>query len=343
MLGIVLVSYNTTALTLECLHSIAAATDAGPLRIELIDNSTNAAERDALRDAMAGFASLRMHWRSMDHNAGFATASNLGIATLLEDPAIDRVLLLNNDATLVPGALAALLRFADAMPEADMFAARMHRRDAPEVVDSLGITLYASALASNRKRLEDRLLGPTGGLALYTRRLLETVHARHGYIFEDRYFCYAEDTDLALRAVMLGFKPAFFNRCVALHQGQASSGGGFTDFVLYHGIRNSVWNLAKDLPWTMLAIMAPLIVVLHVGIVLRHSVGGRSKVVWHLYRDAFAGLPEAWRQRRVVQPTRTRSVRQLWAFINPSFYDHHYTRDALRDLVTGRRTNRDHG
>lgn len=342
MLGIVLVSYNTTRMTLACLRSIAAATDAGPLRVELIDNSTDSAERDALRAAVATFDALPIAWRAMDHNVGFAAACNLAIDALLADPAIDRVLLLNNDAELVPHGLAALLQFVAAHPDADMFAARMHRLDQPDEVDSLGIALYASALASNRKRLDQRLLGPTGGLGLYTRRLLETVRAKHGYVFDESYFCYAEDTDLALRALLLGFNPAFLDQRVALHRGQASSGGGFTDFVLYHGIRNSVWMIAKDLPIAMLVALSPLIAVLHAGIVLRHTVGGRGSVVWRLYRDALAGLPRVWRQRRVVQRTRRRRKRELWAFISPQFYDRHYTRDALRDLFTGRRTT-DHG
>ena len=336
MLGIVLVSYNTTRLTLECLASIAAATGAGALRVELIDNSTDPAERAALHDGSARCA-LPVHLTATDRNVGFAAACNLGIADLLADPAVDRVLLLNNDAVLLPGALAAWLAFADGHPEAGLFGARMHRRDVPDAVDSLGITLYASALASNRQTLADPLLGPTGGLALYSRKLLETLRDAHGTVFDERFFCYAEDTDVALRALLLGFQPAFFDACVALHEGQASSGGAFNDFVLYHGIRNSIWTIVKDLPASIAVPLSPLIVALHAGIVVRHGLRGKAGVVWRLYRDAFAGWPAMWRSRRRIQCERRVPARTLWRCISPRFYERDYLRTALRDLFTGAR------
>ncbi|HET8898386.1 MAG TPA: glycosyltransferase family 2 protein [Rhodanobacteraceae bacterium] len=337
MLGIVLVSYNTTHLTMECLRSIAAANDAGPLAVVLIDNSDDDEERQALAQASAELSALPLRRHAMPRNIGFAAACNIGIAELLADPAIERVLLLNNDAALRPGALAALLRFADAHPEADMFGARMHRADHPDQVDSMGITLYASALASNRHTAEDTLLGPTGGLALYTRKLLETLQARHGYVFDERYFCYAEDTDVALRSILLGFEPAFFDHCVALHWGQASTGGGFSDFVLYHGIRNSIWTMAKGIPAGLLLVLSPLIVLLHGAIVVRHVLGGRARTTWRLYRDALAGLPKMLVSRRRIQASRTRTGRDVWRFINPTFYERRYVRHALRDLLPGRR------
>lgn len=336
MLGIVLVSYNTTRQTLACLASIAASTDAGALRVELIDNSSADVERAALRDGIARCA-LPVHLTTPGRNLGFAAACNLGIAALLADPAVDRVLLLNNDAVLLPGALAGWLAFADGHPEAGLFGARMHRRDDPARVDSLGITLYASALASNRQTLADPLLGPTGGLALYSRPLLEALRDAHGYVFDERFFCYAEDTDVALRALLLGFQPAFFDACVALHEGQASSGGAFNDFVLYHGIRNSIWTLVKDLPASIALPLSPLIVALHAGIVVRHGLRGKAGVVWRLYRDAFAGWPAMWRSRRRIRRERRAPARALWPYISPRFYERDYLRTALRELFTGTR------
>lgn len=332
MLGIVLVNYNTSALSLRCLHSILAARDVGPLRVEIIDNSTDASQREVLRRALPDEHGVHLHLTAMDANVGFAAGCNRGIDALLADASVDRVLLLNNDAELRPGGLKALLDHAAAHPEADMLGASMHRMDDPACIDSLGIAMYASGLASNRKHLRDRLLGPTGGLALYSRRLLETLRDRQGGVFDERFFCYAEDTDLALRALLLGFKPGFLDHCVALHAGQASSGGGFSDFVLYHGIRNSIWTLLKTFPAALLWPLAPAIVALHAGIVARHALAGRGRVVWRLYRDALRGAPEMWRSRHAIQQQRVIGARDLWRYITPRFYDRAYLRGAWRDL-----------
>src|SRR5690606_5809768 len=96
----------------------------------------------------------------------------------------------------------------------------------------------------------------------------------------------------------------YLDQCVALHHGQASSGGGFSDFVLYHGIRNSIWVVVKDFPLPWLLLLSPLIIALHCGIMLRHGFGGRWRVVLRLYRGAFKGMPGMWRSRRVIQRNR---------------------------------------
>lgn len=337
MLGIVIVSYNTSQLTLACLRSVACAQADQALRVVLVDNGSDALQQQALREGVAGHTLRELEYVQAQTNTGFAAASNRAIEILLDDARIRRILMLNNDAELVDGGLSALLAHADECPDADMIGAGMYRFDAPNEVDSLGIAMYASALGSNRKERGDRLLGPTGGLALYSRKMLEVLRARHGMIFDERFFCYAEDTDVALRARLLGFDTAFLDQCVALHHGQASSGGGFSDFVLYHGIRNSIWTMVKNFPLPWLIGLSPLIVALHCAIVLRHGLGGRFRLVWRLYRDACKGLPAMWRSRQVIQRTRVLSLRVFGRLLTPRFYDRAYLRQAWRELWGGRR------
>lgn len=332
MLGIVIVNYNQPGLTLDCLASLDSSGLTESPRIELVDNSDD----DRLVEVISG-------WRKtfpFDHltvlhsgrNLGFASACNLAIERLLSDQTIERILLLNNDAVLLRDGLARLLEYASNHPERDMVAARVHSRAYPNEVDSMGIAMFLSALASNRQDPSDTCLGPTGGLALFSRRLLEQVRHVHGHVFDADFFCYAEDTDLALRALLLGFKPGYLDDCVALHQGQASSGGGNSEFVLYHGIRNSIWTLMKDIPASLLLILAPVILAMHVGIIGYHCLSGESRAVFRLYRDAFAGMPRVLRQRRIVQSQRQIGVLQLWRYFTARFYQRGYTRAAFKDV-----------
>jgi GT2 family glycosyltransferase len=87
---------------------------------------------------------------------------------------------------------------------------------------------------------DEVLLGPTGGCALLRRRLLEDLRAMHGAWFDEQFFCYAEDTDLVIRARWLGYRAAYAADAIVQHEGSLSSGGPDNDFVLYHGIRNSL-------------------------------------------------------------------------------------------------------
>ena len=213
-----------------------------------------------------------------------------------------------------------------------MVAARMMRHAKPSEVDNLGITFYKSGLASNRKSLQEPLLGPTGGCALYTRSLLQQVYQQSGYIFDPDYFCYAEDTDLALRALLLGYRPAYADTARVLHKGSLSSGGPQNTFIFYHGIRNSLYNLVKDIPLSILLRYAPWLLIMHGAIILRHTLKGQFLTTYRIYRDFFFGFRRMLKKRKVIMRSKTLSTAGLENYISPSFYESGYIRFALREL-----------
>lgn len=275
-------------------------------------------------------------------NLGFAGGMNHLLARVLADDRVDRVLLLNNDAQPLPGAIRAMLAKLD-QPDADhqgssvMVAARLMRTASADMVDSLGITLYRSGLASNRQRPEQKLLGPTGGCMLLHRRLLDDLLAQHGYWFDERFFLYAEDTDLVMRARWLGHVGAYADEALVLHHGSQASGGPDNAFVLYHGIRNSIWALAKNAPALWLLLFSPWIVLAHGGIVLRQLRKGRARTLWRLYRDALRGLPAMWRERVRIRRNRRVPAAAWWSWVEPRLYDGGYLRNAWSELFTRRR------
>lgn len=324
-----LINYNTAAQTLRCVESLCVATAAPAVLV--LDNASAPDDRQRLRAGLERFgAAVRLI--ASEHNLGFAEGCNRLIAEALQDAAMSHVLLINNDAWLLPEGMAVL---EDALTQLhpDLFGARMHRwcEGVDAGVDALGIAVYRSLLASNRKHLDERFLGPTGGLALLSRHLLEALQRTHGYVFDPDYFCYAEDTDLCLRARLLGFDAHYDDRLVAYHEGQASSGGSYSDFVYYHGIRNSIWTQVKCMPAGRVLRSLPWVLALHAGIVLRHLLRGKLGITVRLYRDAIRGLPACWRKRRVIQASRVSAV-ALDPFITPRFYEPEYVRQALRAL-----------
>ena len=302
-------------------------------RVHLLDNGSGADEADALRAACVAYGS-RVRFDASAENSGFAGGMNRLLEAILADAAVTHVLLLNSDTRATPGFLAALMARCDADAQVDMIAARL--LDDGGGVDSLGIALYRSTLASNRKRADEVLLGPTGGCALLTRRLLDDLKATHGEWFDAAFFCYAEDTDLVLRARWLGYRAAYAPDALVYHQGSLSSGGPDNDFVLYHGIRNSLWWLVKDAPALWLLRSLPYFVLLHGGIVLRHLKRGRARVLWRLYRDACKGLPAMWRKRRTIRAARRVPAAAFRAWVEPRFYERDYVRRAWRELWRGR-------
>lgn len=268
-------------------------------------------------------------------NLGFAAGSNRLIDEALKDARCGRVFLLNSDAVADAAGVARCLQEMAAQAH-DLMGGRMMKPAAKgeraTVVDSLGISLYKSLLASNRKSTGDAYLGPTGGCAVYARAFLERMKAAHGYVFDPSYFCYAEDTDLCVRARLLGCSAGYVDEVVAYHEGQGSTDGSYNDFILYHGIRNSIWMMAKSIPGWIIAAHLPWVIALHAGIVVRHTLQRRFVTVMRLYGDAIAGLPRVLRERRLVQRSRTVPLSQFRSHIDRQFYERAFVKGAVRDL-----------
>lgn len=324
----VVVNYNTAAITRVSVRSLRAAPEVG--RIVVVDNGSRAEDCAELATFLAAIPATELV--RLDANLGFAEGSNVGIRAALAAPECDFLIFLNSDAELMPEAAASMLGLFDGDGSIGLVGGRVTKRSG--AIDSLGIAFYATCLASNRMVETDRFFGPTGGCAIYRRSLLEALQQAHGHMFDPDFFCYAEDTDVAARALLLGYAPAYFDGIVAHHEGQASSGGGFNDFVLYHGIRNSVWVLIKCVPWPVLVLCCPLIALMHVAIAVRHSLLGKVRVVARLYRDAFRGVPAALRKRRMIQAHRVIGAGTFLRYMTPRLYDADYLWAALRSLFS---------
>ncbi len=325
-----MVHFGEVSITARAVACARAALPEGA-RFLLLDNGggDDPGVAQALRAACP--AEVAIH--RGERNLGFAVGMNRLIADALKDPLVTELLLLNNDTEPQAKFYDAMRDRLDSSRRVDLVAARLLSSVAGSEVDSLGITLYRSGLASNRKRVDERLLGPTGGCMLVTRRLMDEVHTAHGEWFDGTFFCYAEDTDLVMRARWLGFETGYADDAVVLHHGSLSSGGPDNEFVLYHGIRNSIWALAKNAPATWLIVHSPWILIAHVAIWLRNLRKGRARTLWRLYGDAFRGLPWMLRKRRVVRRSRRVAAGEWWRWIEPRLYERDYLRAALRDLL----------
>jgi len=105
----IVVNWNLPQDTIACVHSLFAA-GAEPGRVIIVDNGST---DDSLAQLQQAFGA-RIWLIPSPTNLGFAGGNNLGLAA-----AQGRyLLLLNSDAEVMPGALAALVAFMDAHPDA---------------------------------------------------------------------------------------------------------------------------------------------------------------------------------------------------------------------------------
>lgn len=331
--GVCLINFNTARQTLRCLDSLNASTRS-PGLVAVLDNASTADDFALLLQGCASIAHSELRIYRASSNLGFAAGSNFLIEVLLQDPACRHVVMINNDAVALPELLQRLVDAIEKAPgAAGLAGARMHVLAAPDHVDALGITVYASLMPANRRDPMEPFLGPTGGCCLMTRELLDALRRASGYWFDERFFCYCEDTDVALRAILLGYSPVYVDDLLALHEGQASAGGTGSTFIAYHGLRNLLWMHAKLVPAPLIAKYGILLCCAHILAIGRYLVSGQPGLVYRVYRDGLKGLPQFLRERRRFAREVRASWRDVDRYIAPRFYRQGYFGEVVGQIA----------
>jgi GT2 family glycosyltransferase len=168
---------------------------------------------------------------------------------------------------------------------------------------------------------------------MITRDCLAALKDTAGYFFDGRFFCYCEDTDLVLRANLLGYRPVFVNEVLALHEGQASSGKGFNSFIAHHGLRNSTWLVIKLIPARQLLRYGPLHVLAHLMTVGNHLVHGRITLIRDTYSDVLKQFSIIAADRKVIAASTRNSAKDWESLIARRFYREGYLSEALREIA----------
>jgi GT2 family glycosyltransferase len=227
-LSVIVVTFNSRSLTLACTASVAAEQAAGPYAIELlvVDNASTDGTADALRETAPGARVL-----VQPANLGFAGGNNAGLAA-----AQGRyLLLLNSDTEVRPGALAALVAFMDAHPEAGACGPMLLNpdgtlqptgRDLPTLGSLfLDMTrlykLMRRDLYGQRGRdyQEVAAVGELSAAAILVRR---SVYTQVGGL-DPGFFFYYEDIDWCKRIGDAGWRIYYVPQAQVMHHWQGTS------------------------------------------------------------------------------------------------------------------------
>lgn len=226
-LSVVVVSWNTRALTTACLASLPAA--AGPLTWDawVVDNASSDDSVAAIRAAHPA-----VHVIANPTNVGFAAANNQGISAC----AGRYVLLLNSDTVAAPGSLAALVAFADAHPRAGVVGPRLENPDGsfqtgptpfPSLwtellsVTGIGRRLSYRGYPSRREAVSlkaQRTDYVVGACMLARRQAIDQVGG-----LDEGYFMYSEEPDWCWRMRLAGWETWFTPEAVVTHFGGQST------------------------------------------------------------------------------------------------------------------------
>jgi GT2 family glycosyltransferase len=265
--SVIILNWNGARLLPECLSALGMQTYRD-FELLLVDNGSidgSAALLDDLeRSAQPAWLAAPLPRKARvirnNLNVGFAEGNNIAIRL----SGAPYVVALNNDAIPEPQWLGELVATArDAGRSVGAVASTMLFDRRPEHVASAGITIHRDGVALDRgmgmrsadlEKLGTRsVFGASAGAALYKRALLCDVG-----LFDERFFSYLEDADLAWRARSRGWRSLHNPRARVLHE-YSATGGQNSPFKVSLVSRNRVWLLYKNMPEALLRRYLPLV------------------------------------------------------------------------------------
>ncbi|WP_235865463.1 glycosyltransferase family 2 protein [Alloyangia mangrovi] len=229
--SILIVSYNTRALTLKAIETLLDA--GGDVLAEVIvyDNASHDGSAEAIREKFP-----RIHTVASSENLGFAKANNL--ASRLAHAGM--LLLLNPDTETYDNAVANLLAFARRNPQGGIYGGRTVFPDGSlnpgsccnriSIHSQLCRALYldklfprsgffnAEAIGNWKRDSERRVDVVVGCFLMIPKALWDRLGG-----FDLKYFMYGEEADLCHRARALGYTPMVTPEATIMHLVGAST------------------------------------------------------------------------------------------------------------------------
>lgn len=225
--SVIIVSYNTRQMTLDCLESLFSELQGIPSEVLLVDNASTDGSAAAIRTTFPQVTLIES-----ERNLGFGGGNNVA----MRQATGKYLLLINTDAFAKPGAVRNLIGYLDANPRVGLVGPRLLNKDGslqrscfrfPSPTRAWAENLWISAAFGSKSPLGDyrrwahdreRIVDWVVGACCLVRR--ETYEQVGG--FDERFFMYAEETDWERRMRAAGWEIGFAPSAEVVHLGGAS-------------------------------------------------------------------------------------------------------------------------
>lgn len=216
---IILLNWHGWQDTIACLESLASL-EYTNYRILVVDNGSTDDSVTRIRAAHPEVPIIETGC-----NLGFSGGCNVGIRRALEEGA-DYVWLLNNDTTVEPLALSAMVDVAEADPRVGAIGSMIYYLDNPKEIQAWGGGSVNFWFGLSRHHLapvpSSKLHYLTAASILLRRSALEEV----GLLDEETFFMYWEDVDFSFRLRKAGWRLAVADQSIVFHKEHAATGKG---------------------------------------------------------------------------------------------------------------------
>jgi GT2 family glycosyltransferase len=318
-----IVTWNSAHVIEACVASVRAQTWR-PLTLRILDNASADDTRERLTRITSPDERL-----GADRNLGFSAAHNRLIAA----SSAEFYLCLNPDVVLTPEFVERIIAAMGRDPRAGSATGKLLRMredasgDSADIIDSTGIIMVpsqrhldrgADRVDDGRYAREELVFGASGAAAMYRREMLEDVKTPGGgagdEYFDEDFFAYREDADLAWRAQLLGWNCVYVPDAVARHGRRVTPErrSALPAAINYYSVRNRfLLRMKNQTAGHALRFLIPTIArdLQVIGFVLlkeRSSIGA--------LRDVFRLWRKTMMKRRAIMSRRRRADAEMIAW-----------------------------
>jgi len=229
--SVVIVSYNTRDLTVECVRSIRERDRGCDIEIIVVDNDSHDGTVEALHETFGGDIVVI----ASKENLGFAAGNNRG----LEAARGRWLLLLNPDAEIHEGTITETLRYAETKPNVGVVGVRCLNPDGSQQStlfrDKRVLDFFINVVVPNRIMRRSRVLGRAryAGIDLEREQRVDVVAGCYMFVpreayeeaggMDERFFMYGEESEWCHRIRSTGRSVWYYPGASILHYGGVSA------------------------------------------------------------------------------------------------------------------------
>lgn len=240
--SVIIVNWNGRRYLKDCLNSVFGQTYPN-YEVIFVDNGSTDSSVEYVR---SNFPKAKVIIN--ERNLGFARGNNIGIEEAFRVEEVKYVVTLNNDTIVEREWLAPLIDTMQADESIGSCQSKILSFQHRDVINNIGIAICKDGSACNRGINEtdtsyatEEIFGVCAAAALYRRETLEEVG-----LFDEIFFAYMEDVDLAWRLRLRGWRAVMVPSSRIYHVHSASALSSKFKLFLIH--RNSIFVLIKNLP-----------------------------------------------------------------------------------------------
>ena len=324
-IAIIIVNWNGEKLLKDCLESLREQTYQA-FKIIFVDNGST---DGSVEFVASNFPEIEII--KLEKNTGFAYANNAGIKKAFQDENIKYIITLNNDTKADNRYVEEMAKCAEKHGTASIQPKVVNFYE-QDVIDSVGILIYKDMSAINRGQKEkdtgqfekeEEIFGPSASAALYSREALEKTKLPGDNYFDDDYFAYYEDVDLAWRLRLSGFKSFYCPSAKVFHV-HSATGKSYSPFKSFHIHRNQYYNIIKNLPFglmiTALLFMPMRYFLLMISVLRKKGPAAKLsenkkdnilKIIFKSWWQIGANVPVLIKKRRFIQKERVATKKDI--------------------------------